>query len=706
VASNLIREALEALEHPPPALPQVYQEPPREHERRRERVWMGPDPEGSQPALSIDEARALIRQKMTEYLDMPEPDHMLLIALPPGSGKTHEAVRQIERWAMLHPRGRALYAGQRHNMWDDLMAASTLPTEGRDRWWYHWQPHTAGNPETGQGQTCRYTSQFRAWAERGYPGIEFCKKKSVCADYIKRCVYLGQRERTQPIVFVQHADIALGHTFLKQATLLIGDESPLDAFLHPWLIPPRDIVPPSVWDEPEPDVDLIELLRTLRDLVDIPPPKPSGKQPAAWEGAALIERLGGAAHVLSVCEGIRITAASRAYTPMLRGPDQADSVPYWHLGCLKGYLEQEAQEALAGRDYVRRVRVDAQGLFLLMRRDVDTLPPHVIWLDATANPDLYRAIFRDGRRIEVVAPQVELSGHVYQLWPSLNNKDTMIGPDEPKVGKKAPKNRQAKREAIDQQVGHIIQTRGYTRPAVVTYKDFTSQFSVYDTAHFGGLRGTNRLRDCDALLVIGTPQAAIPTLVDQAAMLHQERLRPFDTSWSDRDQRYGGHPYGYPVSGFWHDATLHALLVQTREAELVQAAHRVRPLYRPVDIWLLTNLPLAAMPPDELLDLRDLFDAPNQVDPYRWHELLRLLESAGDEGISADDVREQMDIPARTAHRWFDALTRQPGVIVRNRPAKAGRPTRICVKDFSGDFLPRLHVYSYRGVAKSRQEKD
>lgn len=657
--------------------------PPKDHERRRERIRMERDAAGEQPKLTIDEARALIRQKMTEYLAMPEPKHILLIALPAGSGKTYEAVRQAELWAAQRIRGRVLYAGLRHNLWDDLMGASTIPAEARDNWWYHWHPHTEGDPETGLGQTCRYARQFRAWVERGYAGIEFCKKRSVCASYLKQCVYHGQKNQPQPIVFVQHADIALGHPFLEHASLLIGDESPLDAFLYPWLIPGRDIVPPEVWKGESLDTDLIELLRGLRDLVDRPPPRPTGKRPLAWEGAALIEHLGGAARVVAVCKEVTIARSERAYTPTLWGPDQAESMPYWHLEHLIPRLRQAAEDYAAGQESVARVRVDAEGLTILRRHPIPNLPPHVIWLDATANPDLYRDVFGTDRTIEVVAPAVQLQGRVYQVWPSLNNKDTLIGADQPKEGKKPAKRRSAKRDNIDRQVGHIIRSHGYSKPAIVTYKDFTGQFGEYDTAHFGGLRGTNRLQNCDALIVIGTPQAAIPTLVDQAAMLHQERHRPFETDWSDRPQRYIGHDYGYPVSGFWHDTTLQALLVQTREAELVQAAYRARPLFRPVDIWLLTNLPLAALPPDELLDFRDLFDAPLGVDVHRWPDVLRMLDTAGEQGISAEDIRVQMELPASTAHRWFDVLKRQPGVCTARRPGTTGRPTTVCVKSFS-----------------------
>lgn len=690
MAHDALSRALADLETPAPTLYSgPVSEPPKDHERRRALLQMEAAPDDEQPALSIDDARADIRHKMTEYLDIPNPDHILLVALPPGSGKTTEAVRQAELWAGA-ARGRVLYAGVRHNLWDDLMKASTIPAAHRDQWWYHWQPHTEGDAETGQGQTCRYARQFRAWAERGYPGIEFCKKKAVCATYMKRCVYLKQKDQNQPIVFVQHADIALGHPFLEQATLLIGDESPLDAFLHLWQIPARDIVPPSLWKESEPNTELIELLRTLRDLVDQTPPKPESKRLAVWEGAALIEALGGAAHVAAVCDTVKIVPGSKAAI-RLWGPDQAESLPYWHLSGLAGLLKQEALEAMAGRPAACRVRITMQGLELLLRRPQRPLPSHVIWLDATANPALYKAVFQeDKRRIEVVAPRVQLAGRVYQVWPSLNNKDTLIGLDQEREGKRPAKRRSEKRETVERQVDHIIQSRGYARPAIVTYKDLTGRFSGYDTAHFYGLRGTNRLQECDALIVIGTPQASIPALVDQAAMLHQEILRPFDTDWSDRDQRYAGHDRGYPVSGFWHDTTLHALLAQTREAELVQAAHRVRPLYRKVDVWLLTNLPLAALPPDELLDIRGLFGAPAGIDPYRWPELVRLLGSAGDDGLSVGDIYTQMDVPERTALRWHTVLRTLPGVICRTRTSNGGRPAIVCVKDFCGDFPPRV----------------
>jgi hypothetical protein len=362
-----------------------------------------------------------------------------------------------------------------------------------------------------------------------------------------------------------------------------------------------------------------------------------------------------------------------AYAPDISGPDAAESAPFAHLIPLVQLLEKEAREAMHARPCVARVRIDREGLTLLLKRErpaTRPLPEHIIWLDGTANAALYKEIF--GREVEVVAPRVRTTGTIYQVWASLNNKAHVIG-------KKAEA---SKRDDLQRQVQHIITSRGYRAPAVITYKDFTGHFAAHNTAHFYGLRGTNRLRECDALIVVGTPQANIPQIVDQAAMLDPKRLQPFDTAWSDRVIRYRGHEYGYAVSGFWHDERLQALLQQSREAELVQAAHRARPLIRNVDVWLLTNLPLADLAPDELLSLADLFDnAPAGIDPYRW-PALRVWADAQEE-IATGTLAEHFKISRPTAKVWFEGLLQRGWrEIEPETTGRRGPQPRRCVKGF------------------------
>lgn len=701
---SIVDRALAELERPAPTLPSgPLQDPPAEpRDRRRGLIKLPPLRHVPEPVLSIDEARAHIRAEMDAYLAMTNPTHMLLIALPPGSGKTTEAVRQVERWAQ-DLRGRVLYAGPRHELWDDLMRESTIPADARDYWWYHWQPHTAGDPETGQGMTCRFARPFAEWTARGHVGFQFCRKGNVCGrdNYInERCVWHRQKRQTQPIVFVQHADLILGHPFLKTAGLVVGDESPLSAFLRDWRIPARAIIPPTVFpgeDGEPPELALsseaIELLRRLRDLVDRTPP---GTPPYAWEGPELLAQLGGAEHVRDVCDA-EVFALGDLEAPRLRGgPDGVDSVPYNHLVDLLQLLLREAREAADGADYVRRVRVTPGGLQLLLRRRQDLLSRqvtrHVIWLDATANTDLYRLMF--DRDVHVVAPRVQMAGRVYQVHASLNNRDTLIGEDVPAPApNKRGKPRSSKRQDVRDQVDQLVRAHGHQRPAVITYKPLTAHFSPYETAHFGNLRGSNRMRECDSLMLVGTPQAPLNELRDQAAMLHQQRMRPFDTSWSEEIRRYGALPWGYAASGFYGEPALHALLLQNREAELVQAAHRVRPLFRPVSVYLLTNLPLPDLPPDELLSLNDVYDAPPGVDAARWPLVEALAARLGGRMTAADLMSDPaLQLPERTARRWIEALRGHQGWAVtdQERPGR-GRPVRVAVRTFAPDFRPRVN---------------
>jgi hypothetical protein len=83
-----------------------------------------------------------------------------------------------------------------------------------------------------------------------------------------------------------------------------------------------------------------------------------------------------------------------AYEPELRSVDGVEDVPYFHIPWLMQLLHREAERARLGKEWISRVRVDSSGLTLLLRRAPRELPPHVIWLDATANSALYETLFR------------------------------------------------------------------------------------------------------------------------------------------------------------------------------------------------------------------------------------------------------------------------------------------------------------------------
>ena len=274
---------------------------------------------------------------------------------------------------------------------------------------------------------------------------------------------------------------------------------------------------------------------------------------------------------------------------------------------------------------------------------------------------MYKQLF--GMPVKIVRPNVRMAGTVYQVYDSLNNRTAL-------------KDSEAKVERLKKQVARIKTTHPYQRPAVITYKAQRELFEA--DGHFGAERGTNRLADRDALIVIGTPQPPQPQIVEIAAMIYHDRLRPFNTTWSTRDEPYQGQMVRY--SGFWDEPDLQVVLEQLREAELVQTLHRARPLRRQVDVWLLTNIPLRNIP-TQLKEVRELFGAPAGVDPYGWPDFIewarRWIDSH--DMIVATDIAERLGVSAPTSRMYLYSLAGQLELPVTKVPAAGRGPQRAAV---------------------------
>ena len=631
----------------------VLAEPPADTPTRR---GLRAAPLADRPTnrVSLDTGRRMIADAITTYLADPMPSSMLLIAAPAGIGKTTIGVRTAEDAAAASQR--VLYVGPRREFFADVQALAARPA-----WWTAWQPRHGGEGETGFGATCRWPDQISTWMTRGYAAKTFCSNPRICGwrYWHESCRYHAQERQAGPIVFAQYEHIALGHPLMEQMALIIGDELPIRAFLHPWQIPASAIVPPDIADP-----QAAAILRRLYTLATVPN--------ITWSGAELLDALGGATAVAQACARFRQDVSFAAYEPELRGPNDAEDVPYFHLPQTMALLGREAERTQQSLPSISRVRVDASGLTLLLRRAPRQLPPHVIWLDATANAPLYETLF--GRPVTVVRPEVALQGRVRQVWAGLNNKQALSG--------QAPKT-----DHLRQQIDRIL-ARGYTRPAFIGYKDLIrglvpEGITPDRIAHFGGSRGTNRLQDCDCLIVIGAPQPPTSQLLDMAAMLYHERDEPFNTTWSTRDIPYANQPWAWPIGGFWDDPQLQALIEQTRESELVQAIHRARPLIRDVDVWLLTNVPLPTIPV-ELVSLHDLFDAPAGIDPYRWPEVVATAQARMDAAgmVTTADLVDAKLCQKPAAKKYLEALAQAHGWQIVTAPASGrGQPPLACVKN-------------------------
>jgi hypothetical protein len=622
-------------------------EPPKGFDRSLTRCA---PPELPKFAGNVEEARLIIRQSIEEYLSIQVPNYMLLVKTLPGTGKTTAAVEIID--TIMAKAGRVGYAGPRHDFFHDVIAKTQKPEQ-----WYEWLPRQAEDPDEGQIQTCRYTSQITTWLNKGYPAMDFCS--GVCGwDYVNdRCLYHRQKLRKERVIYIQHQHVTLGHPM--EFSILFGDESPLTAFTHEWNIPARWIMPPGM----DPSDDIAEILNTMTAI--------AGMTDKPVMGTSLLEMLGGAQYVLDACEAYTIPADAIAYSGSIHYPEQAADKPYFHLPSLVHLLIREAHQAIQGIDAPQRVIVTKGHLTLLLRHSIhDKLPAHIIWLDATGRPEIYQKIFK--REVKVIDAQPRMQGRIRQVIDRANGKQSLI-----LDGKRTYRAGQA-----EQLIRKIIKDYGYQRPSVISYMDLVKDIEDIQSGHYYASRGTNVHEDADAMFMVGAPQPAIYDAVKIAKMIYFERDTAFKVSWVTREKRYryideDGHGRQYPVSGFWDDPDLQAVLEALREDEILQAAHRGRPVNHPVDIWLLTNIPIDGLPPDELLTMREIMGAPERVDIFKWDKVQELMEKL--DQISISDLVE-IGVHYETASRYIDLIAGFPGWEKSVSRSKKGRPTKLVIR--------------------------
>lgn len=640
--------------------------PPETPEEPEELSWMGgrqrrprpcdPPPVELVERPSLEDTRAMMSEAIKEYLALPDPRYVLLVRAAPGVGKTTAAVRAAEEMA---ERGATvMYAGPRHAFFEDVARIASRPRD-----WQEWWPRQAA--EEGKVETCPHAVEITTWLQRGWRGIKFCE--GVCGwPYVKdRCVYHAQARDPRRLVYAMHEHVVMGHP--REFGVVFGDESPIGKFDHRWRIPARWVRPTGM-DPINEFTLLVDDLRTLTEKVD-----------GRVDGEELLGILGGAERVAEACDAFAMSVGDRFMDPEIHRPDQAAQTDYCHLPQLCALLRREAGLALDGREYPHRVQTWDGQLVLYLRRAVNTrMPAHVVWLDATGEPEIYRACL--GRPVRVVEARPALRGRVFQVWGRQYGKSATVGSEDrdPHPSYVAQ---------IEDTLRRIIEEHGYEKPGVITFKELEGKSELIRGmvhGHFYAARGTNLFEGCDAVLVVGTPQPPVTSMKEAAKMVWFERDEPFRAEWVTGPERFSylapdGLGREHETSGFWNDRALQALLWSLREAEVEQAAHRARPVHRDADVWLLTNLPTPNLPLSGLYSLRDVFDAPEGVDVFRWQDVVTFAERMVDdhEAVTTIDFVELLPCSRHTATKYIKLLIEhlgwEPGS-ARPRGDRGGRP--------------------------------
>ena len=661
---SILERFVEEAQAEPPPEPKTPPEPPYIFGNQRRLKQVDAPRTQQKRGQSKEEFRSRVAIEMRCYMTETNPKHMLLVPAPPGSGKTWAGV-DFAHWVYAQTHHRMFYAGPRRDFYADVLSTSVRQEQNLNLW-YDWKARQRDDDDP-EKHTCNHAENINQWLNMGYKGMDFCSR--VCGwDYVNDgCPYHRQKKRTEPLIYGNHLHVTLGHPLADQFAVVVGDELPLSAFVWEWTISPSRV---QLADIPI-DYDLQPILFALNRLCELGISK-------QISGPELLDHLGGPARILESIENVEEDdfVMENVIAPHIPNNGSLENLPANYLPIFIPILKREAQAALSGQKYPSRLYVDSRGLTILTRRHInDQLKnKHMIWFDATGTASLYHEMFQ--RPVQTVDAEIEMTGRIYQVTDRGNGKSSLL-----KFGKneKTRKNEHIPTSKADQLRAQIdIICQDYQNPGVITYKDLVEMINPKNVGHFYGSRGTNDFEDCDVLIVAGTPMPPLYEIEKIAKCLWPERMRPFDTSWItiDRTYRYtgpDGEGYAYPVSQF-ADPDLNILLEQGREKEIEQAAHRIRFLFRDKPVYLLTNLPIDALPPDRLLTIRELFDAPEGVDVFGWKRIIEFAERRG--AVGTKDLIREFGIHRHTATKYVEILASLPGWELLAIRTGRGRPQR------------------------------
>lgn len=583
-------------------------------------------PETPMPDMSIDEARTMMDIEIENYLNS-DANHMLLIRTTPGTGKTTTAVRAAERIALL--KKRVAYVGPRHDFFTDVMAIAEYPDM-----WYEWQPRC----NTDDITTCIYTQPINNWMAKGYQAMDFCS--GVCGwDYIKTCPYHMQKNRKNNIVFIQHAHVSLGHPL--DFHVVIGDENPLNSFMHKWRIKSQHVIPDGL--------PLLSNIRSMMEKIQ----NLSMEENRIYQGAELIEKIGGAENVIKTFSDYIIQADAIA-AGNIHSIEEAEFASHFHLPQLAMLLVRAAKFEMNAQRTISRVIVGSGGVTMLLRRSInDRLPAKKIWLDATANEHLYREVFNQD--VKMIEANPKMKGKIYIITDRLNGKRGMVNDEE-----RAPKHLEQSKVLIRK----LIDKFEIKQPGIVTFQALLETFEEDDikALNFYGARGTNALEHVDGLFILGAPMPSIKMMVSTAAMIYFNRDVPLADKFVNNNVKYqyidrDGMGREYASSGFWFDNDMQQILWQMREAEIIQAVHRARPLHRDVLVFLLANLPIAELPAYWVGTSAQLFNSPTGVNLYRWFEFEDWIKNR--DKVTVNDVVKNVKLERHTASAYLKEWVRR-----------------------------------------------
>ena len=493
-------------------------------------------------ALPLGEAERRMQQAAADFFASDAPGHTVILGTV-GLGKTRSTLEARPAGA------KVLWAHATHSQGQEVVER----INGTDK------PHIAIKIEgraghEGRDGLCKRQAHLAALKDAGKAHLAeriLCDSGTARCEHIHSCGYLAQFRRGEEARLVPHAYLGgdmhrskvYKNDFMKGLAGAVIDENPMSEMVGRAAFLLADIQAHAPI--------LASVLATIQAGEEI---DPGALAQLEAERLALSEDefslpVAGAGPADDSLLLAELTQLAKRHRPT-------------YAAAYKAVIEHQAGAVNMlwfGTDGEGRARV-----FTAWRSDLHPKITRALFLDATGNEDVYRALL--GEDTQFVRINAHQNLEIIQASDAVMGKRRIVPTgDEP--GDDATLARVAG-------LVHLLGNPGKT--AVITNKAAEDALEARgylpagtQTAHFGALRGLNRLEDCETLVIAGRPEP--PPLEVEAiarALWPREAL--------NFTGRYVWRQDGLLSVASHEDARCDAVLRMIREGEVMQAIGRLR----------------------------------------------------------------------------------------------------------------------------------
>ncbi|MEK7281256.1 MAG: hypothetical protein AAB037_02750, partial [Chloroflexota bacterium] len=542
-----------------------------------------------------DEAERLLGEFLTNLSG--NRGKVLSLAAPPGLGKTHIAVQVVNKLTEAGhlAKGDVVWFAPRHDMF------CAVPDQNEGKGWVHIRGRRPEN--------CIHSGIADSLGYKHY-GIKNllcakCEKHGDC-DYFDQFKSPGHKfDMFQHLWSPYHINVSV---------VILDDFDPATYFLEyvGQGLSQDDL---RAWAGAHP---FGEVLRALADTM-----KSLGGDTLA--GRALYDSLAKLTDLKAGLSGGRLPAVPKSLRKVA-GVEQLEaavtSVSPNFVKSLYSVMAYEVGQRSEGQDFNPRLTLTANGLHLRLRRElpdwVKSKP--VILLNATPNEGLEGMLFGGMEFLPRFCPKVAFPSDLVRIkayTDRLIGKGGLSNPDfcqrvvndvaelleevraeDHQYNERALK---AIADTSDEEAKRFWRDKPPIKVGVICHKDIESEIDAQAKpdviGYFWANRGSNEFKDCDALLVVGTPIPHLDSFVEDARALYWDRPRLDEREW--KVAQMGGNYYFKPSS------PLRWLMKAKREDELYQSVFRIRPLGvldpkgrrygRQLKVYIFSSLPIPGL---------------------------------------------------------------------------------------------------------------